>query len=139
MFMFTVPGMQSRLLPFGTGGTSGTFPLLTRLMGTQHWSTTHAGLNSAGPVPCTDHWQEGSSSTWLHGILLLCQLANPLLSLHFIHTYVKCWQPHDNSLFSVHISIQEVLKMISGCPFYFGKGHSYLVSFTCVRPLYTHA
>lgn len=57
-----------------------------------------------------------------------------VLSLHC----VKCWQPQDNALFLVVASIQEVLKMILGCPFYFGKGHSYPLSFTFVEQIYTH-
>lgn len=57
-----------------------------------------------------------------------------VLSLH----YVKCWQPQDNSLCLAVVGIQEVLKMILGCAFYFGKGHSYPPSFTFVEEIYTH-
>lgn len=71
-------------------------------------------------------------------ILLLCQLANPLLSVHFIYTYVKCWQPHDNSLFSVDIGRQEGLKMIFSLPFLFWK-RSFLscVIHICKTNIYT--
>ena len=57
-----------------------------------------------------------------------------VLSVH----YVKCWQPQDNFLFLVVVGIQEVLKMILACTFYFGKGHSYPLSFTFVEQIYKH-
>lgn len=71
-------------------------------------------------------------------ILSLCQLANPLC---FLYTYVKCWQPHDSSLFSVNGTQERSAKNDSRLPFpfYFGKGHFYPVPFTLVGLIYTHA
>lgn len=37
------------------------------------------------------------------------------------YTYVKCWQPHNNFLFSVDVGIQEVLKMILAALFILEK------------------
>lgn len=42
-----------------------------------------------------------------------------LFALSYI--YVKGWQPHDNSLFSVDVGIQEVLKMILAALFILAK------------------
>lgn len=123
MLMFTFPGMQPRpvTLWYRRGSGIRHFSCQTLEWKTHPHIVYEPFILLVIPL-CALHSKpvmgRKSPSTWLYVILLLCQLANPLLSLHFIHTYVKCWQPHDNSLFSVDISIQEVLNIILGCLFF---------------------
>lgn len=54
------------------------------------------------------------------------------------YIYVKGWQPHNNSLFSVDVSIQEVLKMILAALFILEKVILICVIHNCKTNMYMH-